>query len=110
MLEQYFHRRPVLERIERNLLGKHLGAFTEHLHRRGHTANSVQAYVQAAEHFGHWLSRARHTVEDVDAQLVEVFRIRSADRVADVTEGVRYPIAHGTQFTGNLEGAGPGVG
>jgi len=36
--------------------------------------------------------------------------IRSADRVADVTEGVRYPIAHGTQFTGNLEGAGPGVG
>jgi site-specific recombinase XerD len=80
MLEQYFHRRPVLERIERNLLGEHLGALTEHLHRRGHCANSVQAYVQAAEHFGHWLSRARHTVEDVDAQLVEVFLARHLPR------------------------------
>jgi integrase/recombinase XerD len=73
MLEQYFHRQRVLERIERNLLGKHLAAFVEHLHRRGHTVHSIQAYVQATEHFGYWLSRDRHTVDDVDAQLVEVF-------------------------------------
>lgn len=73
MLEQYFHRQKVLGRIKGNFLGAHLCSLVEHLHRRGHTAHTVQAYIQGAEHFGHWLSRGGRSVEDVDAQLIERF-------------------------------------
>lgn len=87
MLDQYFHRQRVLERIERNLLGDHLGLLAQHLHRRGQTANTVRAYLQATEHFGHWLSRGRHALEDVDARLVEVFIVRHLPRC-------RCPVPH----------------
>jgi integrase/recombinase XerD len=73
MLDRYFRSRRVRDRVAHNPLGEHLAALAEHLDRRGHTATVVQSYVQAAEHFGHWLLRSGRTAEDVDANLVRTF-------------------------------------
>lgn len=73
MLEQFFRRRRVRRRIQRNLLAEALTALADHLGRRGHTAAVVQSYVQAAEHFGRWLQRRGRTAEDINTPTVQTF-------------------------------------
>lgn len=73
MLDRYFHSRRVHRRVARNLLVKELAVLAEHMDRRGHTATVIQSYVQAAEHFGHWLWRAGRTADDVDVAAVRTF-------------------------------------
>lgn len=73
MLDRYFHSRRVRRRVALNPLAKQLAALAEHLERRGHTATVIQSYIQAAEHFGHWLQRSGRTADDVDAELIRTF-------------------------------------
>jgi integrase/recombinase XerD len=73
MLDRYFHSRRVHRRVARNLLAKQLAALAEHLERRGHTRTVIQSYVQATEHFGHWLQRSGRMADDVDTELVRTF-------------------------------------
>jgi site-specific recombinase XerD len=51
----------VRERIRANLLGAELEHLTAYLFERGYSHGTIQQYLQAAEHFGRWLSRARLT-------------------------------------------------
>jgi site-specific recombinase XerD len=73
MPDRYFLSRRVHRRVARNPLAKELAALAEHLAGRGHTATVIHRYVQAAEHFGHWLQRSRRTADDVDAELIRTF-------------------------------------
>lgn len=73
MFDQHFRRRHVRQRLESSLLAAPLAELVNRLAQRGHTACSIQSYVQAAEHFGQWLRRTGQTVADVCPETVEVF-------------------------------------
>lgn len=76
MLEQYFRRRHVRHRLACNVLGSALVDLADHLARRGHPGATIQAYLQAAEHFGRWLRRRGATATDVTPATVHQFLVR----------------------------------
>jgi integrase/recombinase XerD len=76
MFEQHFRKGYVRRRLESSLLAGPLVELVDRLARRGHTAGSIQTYVQATEHFGRWLQRANQTIADVHPGTVEVFLTR----------------------------------
>ncbi|TAK29534.1 MAG: integrase [Myxococcaceae bacterium] len=76
MLDQFFRRRRVRRRIQRNLLAEALTALADHLGRRGHPEVVLQSYMQAAEHFGYWLRRKGFAAADVNAGTVRTFLVR----------------------------------
>ncbi len=76
MLDQFFRRRRVKRRIQRNLLAEALVALADHLGHRGHTVDVVHQYVQAAEHFGCWLKRRGYKATDVTEATVQTFLTR----------------------------------
>ena len=59
MFEDLFRRRRVRQRIRQNPHSSVLEQFAEHLDARGHSPDTVQQYVFAAEHFCAWLGRRR---------------------------------------------------
>jgi site-specific recombinase XerD len=73
MFDHHFRRRHVRRRLESSLLAAPLAELVDRLAQRGHTACSIQSYVQAAEHFGRWLQRTGQTVADVRPETVKVF-------------------------------------
>lgn len=76
MLDRYFHRDRVRRRIEANVLGDELAALAAWLSGRGHPRSSIQRYLQAAEHFGCWLSKRGMAAHDVNLRSVEDFLTR----------------------------------
>ena len=59
MFEDLFRRPRVRERIRQNPHSSVLVRFAQHLSARGHSRNTVQQYVFAAEHFCAWLGRKK---------------------------------------------------
>lgn len=72
MLDRCFRRARVRERIRANPLGAELEQLTAHLLERGYSRGTIQQYLQAAEHFGRWLSRVRQS-KPVSQPLVRRF-------------------------------------
>jgi|GEM_PF-5907678 len=50
MLDQFFRRRRVRRRIQRNLLAEALTALADHLGRRGHPEVVLQSYMHVGAH------------------------------------------------------------
>lgn len=73
MLQQYFRRSRVRARIEANLLGPALVRLTSELGDRGYALGTIQVYVQAAEHFGAWLSLHGVAIARVTPALIAEF-------------------------------------
>lgn len=74
MIEQVFRSARVPLRLQRSLLGLRIfDAVTEYLVHRGHSATTVQQYVQNIEHFDRWLRRLRRPVRQIGEDLVGEF-------------------------------------
>jgi integrase/recombinase XerD len=73
MVDQFFRRRHVQHRIERNPLASLLKNFVKHLAERSYSVAGIQAYVQAAEHFGYWMGCKGCTAADTCAEMVVEF-------------------------------------
>jgi integrase/recombinase XerD len=61
MLEDWFGRASICQRIRENPLGPTLERYVAYLAARGHARGSIQRYTATAEHFGRWLGRRRLT-------------------------------------------------
>ena len=73
MIEHYFHSPRVRTRLRNSPIYRYIKGLIEHLHRRGHRITTIQQYVQAAEHFGRWLSARRPKSLVVDRASVNAF-------------------------------------
>jgi len=74
MIEYVFRSARVPRRLERSLLGLQVfDAVTAYLVGRGHSATTVQQYVQNVEHFDRWLRRTRQPVAEIDEDVVGAF-------------------------------------
>lgn len=74
MIEHVFRSARVPRRLQRSLLGLRVfDALTEYLVERGHSATTVQQYVQSVEHFDGWLRRTRRPIEDIGEEVVGEF-------------------------------------
>lgn len=73
MLNQYFQSSRVRNRIARNVLSKELEELVVHLDGRGHSLQTLQTYMQAVEHFGHWLGNRKIPPSAVGKATVEEY-------------------------------------
>ena len=80
MIERFFRRPHVQRRLKEGPLAGVVHNYLRHLEDRGYATSTVHHYVQAAEHFGYWLKRARRAVTDGDVALVQEFLRRHLPR------------------------------
>lgn len=73
MIQKYFKRAFVRRRMAAGHLSIILKDFVSDLHDRGHTANTIQQYTQAVEHFGGWLRRRGVAAANIGADHVRRF-------------------------------------
>ena len=76
MLDRFFRprrRRFLLKRIRANPLAGEIEAFGDYLQNRGHSLNTILAYLQAIEHLGAWLGRQRIPTESLGEHVVSAF-------------------------------------
>jgi site-specific recombinase XerD len=73
MVQKYFKRAFARCRMAAGHLSIILDDFVSDLHDRGHTANTIQQYTQAVEHFGAWLGRRGVALESISADHVRSF-------------------------------------
>src|SRR4051794_39735518 len=65
MLDHFFRRPRVRDRLRANPLGARIEAYVAYLDARGHPRGTIQPYVHAVEHFGAWLTSEHLAIEDV---------------------------------------------
>lgn len=75
MIERYL-KGPSVRHLERRPLASMIGAFVVHLEARGYGKTTIQAYLQAAAHFGRWLQRTRRGLAQADETAVDIFLTR----------------------------------
>jgi site-specific recombinase XerD len=74
MIEHVFRSARVPRRLQRSLLGLPIfDDVTAYLVGRGHSATTVQQYVQSIEHFDGWLRRTRRPVAEIGEEVVTTF-------------------------------------
>lgn len=73
MLNQYFQSSRVRDRIGHNVLSAVLEKLVVHLAKRGHTLHTLQSYMQATEHFGHWLEIRKIPLVAVEKATVDEY-------------------------------------
>ncbi len=73
MIEHIFRSARVLRRLRTSVFFAAIDDYVTYLAERGHPPSTIQQYVQAVEHFGGWLRRARCSVERVNEQVIERF-------------------------------------
>jgi integrase/recombinase XerD len=73
MLESIFEQ-TTCERLRRELVGKHLDGFVDHLLALGFARHSIRCYIGPAIHFGAWLGRHDAVLREVDDSVVSRFR------------------------------------
>src|SRR5262245_51547961 len=73
MLDHFFLRPSVLDRIRANPLAAWLPSYVAHLDARGHPRSTVRRSVRAIEHFGTWLTSQRIALEDVTRGTIRSF-------------------------------------
>jgi len=73
MLDHYFLRPRVLERIRANPLAAWLPSYIAYLAARGHTRSTVRYSVRAVEHFGNWLASQHIAPGDVTWATIRSF-------------------------------------
>jgi len=73
MVDQFFQRRHVRRRLQCSPLAGRLEELVRRLAGRGYSTSTIQAYVQAAEHFGRWMQRTGHTSAEIRPEMVQSF-------------------------------------
>jgi len=73
MLDHFFLRPRVRDRIRANLLGFWIPTYIAYLDARGHPRSTIRRCVWAVEHFGVWLHSQRITPEDVTRTTIRSF-------------------------------------
>jgi integrase/recombinase XerD len=80
MIEHVFRSVRVVRRLRGRRLGSAFDDLVAYLSERGHSASTIQQYVQGVEHFDGWLRRTRRAVEAVDETVVGDFLSRHLPR------------------------------
>jgi integrase/recombinase XerD len=80
MIEQAFRSKRVAQRLRNSPLGSGFDDFVGYLVERGHPVSTIQAYVQAAEHFTNWLRRTHREIDAVNSAVVQQFLFRHLPR------------------------------
>src|SRR4051794_21248546 len=73
MLDHFFRRPRVRDRLRANPLGARIEAYVACLDARGHPRGTIQPYVHAVEHFGAWLTSEHLAIEDVSRATIDSF-------------------------------------
>ncbi|MCC7108314.1 MAG: tyrosine-type recombinase/integrase [Deltaproteobacteria bacterium] len=73
MVDQFFQRRHVQRRLQCSPLAGRLEDLVRRLAGRGYSTSTIQAYVQAAEHFGRWMQRTDRTAAEIRPEMVHAF-------------------------------------
>ena len=73
MLGDVFKRPYVCRRLRSSLLATAIGNLCDRLSDRGFARRTIQGYLQAVEHFGHWLSRQHTFPKSITDESVEGF-------------------------------------
>jgi len=76
MIERFFRRARVRQRLQEGPLASVVCDYLGHLEERCYGKFTIHQYVWAAEHFGRWLTRSGRTVARADATMVEEFLTR----------------------------------
>lgn len=79
MVDEFFHRRHVRRRLQCSPLAGRLEDLVRRLAGRGYSTSTIQAYTQAAEHFGHWMERTGRTAAELRPEMVLAFLRHLAD-------------------------------
>jgi site-specific recombinase XerD len=80
MIERFFRKSHVRRRLEEGPLAGVVRDYLGRLEQRGYSPFTIHQYVQAAEHFGRWLTRSGRAVADADIASVEDFLARHLPR------------------------------
>ncbi|XYI03836.1 tyrosine-type recombinase/integrase [Sorangium sp. So ce1128] len=73
MIDQFFQRRHVRRRLQCSPVAGHLEDLMRRLAGRGYSTSTIQSYMQAAEHFGHWMQRTGRTPAEIHPDMVLAF-------------------------------------
>jgi len=71
MLDQYFTRRCVLNRLRAGLFGPYLEQLADSLQQQGYSRTWIRTCLYASDKFGRWLSRQGQGIGDVRSALVQ---------------------------------------
>lgn len=92
MVENYFSRTHVIERLRRGQLGPYLDDLATALHQQGYTRKTIRRYLWACERFGRWLSQQDYTITEVNEALVARYvherQLHSVTRGVKATDGL----------------------
>ena len=73
MLKHFYHRTPVITRLQQGLLGSYLDDVALTLHQQGYASSTIREYVYAYETFGRWLSQQGYTVTNTDDTTIALY-------------------------------------
>lgn len=73
MIDQAFTCPRVRARLRRNLLCDLLDDYVGQLQTRGYSRNTIRNFLGVVEHFGSWLRAHRHSLSDVNPELIHSF-------------------------------------
>lgn len=89
MLDQYFSRRCVLNRLRAGLFGPYLETLVDSLDQQGYSHSSICTCLYASDKFGQWMSRQGYSAGDVTPVLVQ----RYVDELRRTHHGTARPKA-----------------
>lgn len=94
MIEQYFSRTPVIDRLRLGPLGPYLDNLATALHQQGYTRHTIRRYLWSCDRFGQWLSQQGYPIAEVHEALVARYvngrQQRPAGRGPKATDGLSH--------------------
>src|SRR6266481_5872844 len=103
MIEHYFEKLDVLNRLRSHTIGSYADSFARSLHEQGYTYWVVRGYLRAIGHLGSWLDRTKVSLARLDDDVVLRFKKhlrlcrcfrQNRGVFAPVIPGVRLFMAH----------------
>ena len=73
MLEQFFSRPSVLNRLRTGLFGTHLEALADQLQQMGYAPATIRGYLDSYDRYGRWLVQHHYSASDVSPELTRQY-------------------------------------
>ena len=73
MLEQFFSRPFVLNRLRTGLFGIHLEALANQLQQMGYASTTIRGYLDSYDRYGRWLVQHHYLISDVSPELTRQY-------------------------------------
>ncbi len=71
MLEHFFTRRSVLDRLQTGLFGSYLEPLANQLQQIGYAPTTIRNYLYSCDRYGHWLAQQDYSVSDAGPEVAE---------------------------------------